>query len=407
MADGLSEATFLLFSTISLLFGVRALSTNSRVLYALCGVFGGLAYLTRPEGGLILAATAIVFAAMQFSVFWRRSWSQFALSGTSMVMAATIVSAPYIWSIGSLTTKPTPKAILGTAQRSEVGHHRSKRDATMMRQQAEVPQAGIRRFASASLLSVYAPDDLTDRYWWALKAVGTELFRAGQYVVALAALLGIWCFRARLRSLPGAWMLLVLCGLHTLVLWRLAILMGYVSDRHVLILVLCTVFPAAAAASVVGRWLTQAAHWIWFGQQAAGREAVTGSSRLSFVLLLMVTLSGLPESMKTLHANRAGHRDAGLWLANHAQPTDPIVDPFCWAHYYAGRVFVEGTSSAAPLNPQAPTWYVVLEGPDREHARLPLIPEARALAARGQLVYHWPHDKPITDAKVFVYAVHP
>jgi hypothetical protein len=409
MADGLSEGTFLLFAVVTLLLAVRALSTNSKTLFALCGMCGGLAYLTRPEGGLILAATGIVLFAMQASQFWRRSWGQFVACGASLVLAATAVSSPYIYVIGSLTTKPTPRAILGTVQlkpqKSEVKSQRSEGGFSPLND-LKPPTLDLRRPMIASLFAVYAPDDLKKRGWWALKAVGIEVFKAAQYAIAVAALLGIYWCRRRLRVLPGAWMLLVLCLLHALVLWRLAMLMGYVSERHVLVLVLCSVFPAAAAIPIYSRWGTAQTHWLWFGREATTQEILIGSSRFSVLLLICATLTGLPESLKTLHANRAGHRDAGLWLAEHADQSDPIIDPFCWAHYYAGRVFSEDNPPPVPPG-HVPTRYVVLESPDREHARLPLMPEARALAARGQLVYHWPLDKSVTEGKVFVFAVAP
>src|SRR5260370_4886806 len=54
MSDALSEATFLLFTTTALLLAVRALRSQSAARFAWCGLFSGLAYLTRPHGALAL-----------------------------------------------------------------------------------------------------------------------------------------------------------------------------------------------------------------------------------------------------------------------------------------------------------------------------------------------------------------
>src|SRR5262249_52635675 len=54
MADGLSEATFLLFVATALCFGVWALQRGSWIGCALCGLFGALSYMTRPEGALVV-----------------------------------------------------------------------------------------------------------------------------------------------------------------------------------------------------------------------------------------------------------------------------------------------------------------------------------------------------------------
>src|SRR5439155_4916370 len=52
MSDALSEATFLLFTTMAVWLAVRALRGQSVARFAGCGFFSGLAYLTRPEGAL-------------------------------------------------------------------------------------------------------------------------------------------------------------------------------------------------------------------------------------------------------------------------------------------------------------------------------------------------------------------
>src|SRR5439155_24414039 len=46
LADGLSEAVFLLFAVTALLLALRALRGSSTLLFLLCGLCSGLAYLT-------------------------------------------------------------------------------------------------------------------------------------------------------------------------------------------------------------------------------------------------------------------------------------------------------------------------------------------------------------------------
>src|SRR5206468_1113398 len=74
LSDGLSESLFLLLTAITLWLTARALDGNSAGRFALCGVFCGLTYLTRPEGLLLLACALLVLALMQLRPAWRRSW---------------------------------------------------------------------------------------------------------------------------------------------------------------------------------------------------------------------------------------------------------------------------------------------------------------------------------------------
>ena len=57
----------------------------------------------------------------------------------------------------------------------------------------------------------------------------------------------MWWYRSRMWDVPGMWILLVLCGLSVFGLWRLAVEVGYMSDRHLMLLVMCGCYAAAAA----------------------------------------------------------------------------------------------------------------------------------------------------------------
>jgi hypothetical protein len=388
MSDGLSEATFLLFVTIALLLAVRGLRGRSVAAFTGCGFFSALAYLTRPEGALIVAATGLVLACIQFLSAWRWPWPRALACMAALLLAATAVASPYVIVNGRMTNKPTSRRLWETTapEPTPVGWH------------------GVHGPLTASVLAVYAPETLKDRRLWGLYAIATEVTKDLHYLAVLPFLIGLWSFHERLKMRSGAWVLLVLCLLHFLILWRVAVVVGYVSDRHVLVLVLCGVFIAADGAFVLSAMLTLLAQW---HRNARATKPVRSaeSGKLAVVLFLVLLGFGLAEALKPLHANRAGHRQAGLWLAAHTSAADPIVDPFCWAHYYAGRVFGEGRTPAMPSG-SVPTQYVVMEqSSTSEHSRLPTINYARGLAARGQVVYHWPVDKPEASAKILVYAV--
>jgi hypothetical protein len=391
MADGLSEATFLLFVATALLSGVWALQSGSWIGYSLCGLFGAFSYLTRPEGALVVAAMALVLPGLQVYRSRRLPWTAFLGRFAALGVGFLVLAAPYCVTIHGLTTKPTPQIMLSA----------SRREAPKV--SASVDSQKDVQLARAGMFSVFAPDTPYNANWWAVKALATELARAFQYFAAIPAVLGVWFFRNRWRRSPEYWLIALFCILQALVLWRLAYVMGYLSERHIVVLLLCGVFPAAAAVPVIAQWITQvAARWRPAG--LLGRNPDHSLRWLAAFLFAALTLSSLPETLKPLHTSRSGHRPAGLWLAEHAANYDPVTDPFCWAHYYAGKVFEEGKTPEVPPG-QTPTRYVVMDATDREHGRLPLFPEAKQLAAQGQVVYHWPENRPVENAKILVYAV--
>ena len=403
MSDGLSEATFLLFAASGLLLGVRALRTGSLLRFACCGLFGGLAYLTRPEGALLIVAVGLVLFGMQLTSKWRRPWRQVALCGASLALAAMVVGSPFAIIIGGFSPKPTAKRMLNLS--GEVNDNELPAPEGPAAGRPTDPRAAREQLATpAALLAVYAPTRLHDRSWWAFKAIAIELLKGYLYVISLPLLLGLWIFRKQFRTSPAVWLLLVLCGLHTVVLWRLANVMGYISDRHVLLLVLCGLYPAAAGCIMLSNQLALGASLLW--ARYRGRAALTAGQTawLAWLLLAPMATIGIPEALKPMHANRSGHREAGQWLAEHAQPADQVFDPFCWAHYYAGRVFQEG--AAPPLQPgYTPINYVIVERSNHEHIRLPDVPKLEKFASFGRPVYHWPENKSEGNAKVLVYQV--
>jgi hypothetical protein len=396
MSDGLSEATFLLFITLSLLLAVLALKKNSLAALAWAGLFAAFSYLTRPEGALVVLAAALVLVGKQGYRPWRQSWPRVAASVSTLCGAALLVAGPYALAIGSLTNKPTPRAIIESRTLEGMGQEES-----LLQVPDQVPLliTGISRGpVFASMLGLYAPGNLHDRRWWAVLAILTELIKGYQYLLALPVLIGMWWFRSLIWENAGTWVLLTLCMLHTLVLWKLAMTVGYVSDRHIVLLVLCGIFTGAAIIGMLGDYLQSKLLRTQANPATQSRSIRSGA--LATFILSALALFCLPDSFRTLHANRAGHRAAGNWLALNAAPGDPIIDPFSWAHYYAGRIFTENQQSNTS---HSPTRYVVLEQSD--HSRLPTIRFATELASRGQMVYHWPVEKPEQRAKVKVYAV--
>jgi hypothetical protein len=224
------------------------------------------------------------------------------------------------------------------------------------------------------------------------------------YVAWLPALVGLVWYRRRFWEVPGAGVLAVLVLLDLAVLWRVAYVVGYVAERHALPAILCSSFWAVAAvlafgdwvAAVIGRWSAQPATKIW-----------TRGPVWSVALLLALAVSGLPKTLEPLHTNRAGFHAAGLWLAEHVQPDEQILDPFCWVEYYAGQVHQQVVCPTPPKRPR----YVVLGGTDKEHERLPAIPIARFFATHGELVFRWPTQPAGSRAnkveEVLVYEVQP
>jgi hypothetical protein len=403
LADGLSEGLFLLFVASSLLTAALALRRHSVVCFALTGLFGGLAYLVRPEGALVVAATGVVLLAGQFRPAWRTSWRRALACGLVLALALLATGGPLVAVTGKLTPKQTPYLLLNNLKRMFLGEDPALPTAAPT-------QASAPRLMTAGRMAPLAVWDLgagDDRGWWGARALGFELVKGSFYVAWPLTLLGLWWFRDRFRRVPGIWVLLLVSLTVAVLLWRVAVGMGYLSDRHTLLILLCGTYPAVAAVPEVVRRLAPAAAWAAARVPALARlgERWPAASPVWPALFLLGLLgSMLPRALEPLHANRRGFQYAGFWLAEHSAPWDEVIDPYCWSHYYAGKVFLEGVNCSVPAG-TGPTRYVVLEMAGHEHSRLPELQRAMDLSRQGRPEFCWHGRRGKEDVDVVVYAV--
>jgi hypothetical protein len=358
-SDGLSEAAFFLFVAWSLCFGVAAMTNPTLRRFLACGFFAGVAYWIRPEG--LEVVVAVSMAAIILAVH-ARSWLIPARATAGLLCGVLPFMGGYIAITGKLSRKPT--------------------SARLVQPESERPFIAGPPIAAYWGDGVHAPES---HALWGMGMVLRETARTSHYYGLLWALLGIWWFWRLWRQNPGLWVLALLAALHALILWRMAVAVGYVSERHTIMIALVSAFCAGAVlVQIIDRW-------------CATRWALPA-------LCALLIAGGLPSVMKPLHANRAGHRAAGCWLADHAGDDDEIVDPFSWAQYYSGALFREGRD----LPPsQQRTRFVVLEESANDHSRLTGMAVAKELASHGSLVFRWSERKSAMNGQVVVYRVEP
>jgi hypothetical protein len=376
-ADGLSEGVYLLAAGVAVMLAVRAVRRPGVGTFLACGLAVGATYLVRPEGLLVAGAVGAVAVGLALARRW--PWNLTLGRVTALAVGVALVAVPYMLLIGSVTNKPSADHLLKPADNPRQNIWRQKAAAN--------PAVGGPLFAKWMDSPI---EDRPGRVVWGVEAVAEETGKSLHYGVAAFALLGLLVVRRRLAAEPGLWVLLVLAGLNAGLLVYLAARVGYVSERHTVLLVLVGCLFAGAALEPVAAGLAALPK---VGRLWAGRYAAVG-------LLAMLVATALPATLKPLHPNREGHKHAGRWLAAHLQPTDCLIDPFEWAQWYAWRSLY-----FVPEDPPNATviYSVVENNPATPHSRLPRLDLALDVAKGGTLVYHWPEDGPPEKATVHVY----
>ncbi len=388
LADGLSEGVFLLFAVTALASAMFALRRASVAGFALAGAAGGLAYLTRPEGLLVPAAAGAVLLAMQCFAAWRRPWPRVLGCGAALAIAVLIVGGPYMVLIHGLTVKNTGNVII--------------QDPSA---EAEPPDDdGVAEGPPFALWRLGDPADSAGGYVWGARALGEAVGKAFFFVLWVPALAGLVCFRRLFRTHPGAWVLLLANATLAAVLYRVAVRMNYLSDRHTILILACGLPWAAAAleaagygaARLVARLRPQVAAKGW----ADGGAWATG-------LLLVVAAAPLVRTLEPLHGDRAGFRAAGYWLRQNAGADETVFDPFGWTGYYAGRYFREDADLLfrEETFPAGPWDYVVTENGATGHSsHLGVVARAQELAEQsGDPIYTAPAPRGKVKAEIDVY----
>ena len=389
LADGLSEGVFLLFAVTALATALHSLRTGSLLGFAVTGAASGLAYLTRPEGLIIPAAAGLTLLAMQAFARWRRPWLRVLAFGVVMTAAVLTIGGPFMILIGGLTNKNSANAMM--------------KDAA-----AEATPPAQDGVADGPILAVWWQGDVngaSGRYLWGLTTLAEVLSKAFFFVLWIPALIGLICFHRRIRTDPGAWMVLLVCAVLGCLLYRVAVRMGYLSDRHTILILACGLLWTAAAVDGAGQVL---ARFLASGRPALAAKWWADGRAWAVCLLLVAACAPLVRTLEPLHGDRVGFRAAGYWLRDHARPDETIFDPFGWAGYYAGRYFRPEADHYFREEdfPAGPWNYVVLEEGANKHSHLVTVTMAENLAhSAGREIHQFAAPRGKETAKIVIYEV--
>lgn len=321
-SEGLYFAVFL--ATVACLW--RAAAEPSPGWAGWSGALAGVAYWTRPEG-LGLVAVGIAFGAIRL---FQGGWtvSVFARWGGALALGAAIVAAPYVIHLHEVTGEwrlTQKKSIADLTRR--VAPHGVPGPGVPDRQRWQTPP--LRRPAPRRAGMLPARIDFEPRQVAAvadLVAVGGSALHP-----IVAVLLGVGVFSLRGRPGKRGTFLLLILGLYGVVLYGLALNVGYLHRRHVLAPLLPLLGYAALAVPVVGQGLLRALR---------PRVDLRRSAWGLWVGLALAVVPMLPKTLADHREERLATRRAAEWLAARRDLAGPVASAKYRSAYYAGEAFI-------------------------------------------------------------------
>ena len=419
-ADGLSDSTHLCLCLWALwAISVYYMSERhaGRSLLA-AGLFCGLAMLARAEAIVLPVAFMATLVLMQSRRCWRLPWAEAATAVLSLVAGMSFVLVSYLALCGALRPDAALERLL-----SRRGVVETEPLNVTVRGDAIGSAVEQRWYLDETGQLVFGRKDFatSSRFHGIGAATGhliAELVKSLQYWIGALALFGLWRRRRRTAGLidrcraraPGPpWrrrrrtagpidrFVQILCGLLISATWSIAVRNGYLSDRHLLLVIVFALGWAGVGAVELGEALAAVC------RQRNSRVAPVAVRRAA---LAAVVLACLPALARPLHASRINHREAAAWLAEHARQDDVVLDSRGWTALYTGRpTYRYEAAQAAFSHPRLA--YVVVEQAEMEMAsrRGETMRRLVAEAAEPVARFSVPGAKPQRD--VVVHRWHP
>ncbi len=336
--DTLGDSLGLLAALSVLSLGARGLRTGSLVAFFGSGTAAGVGFLARPEVALAAVSVALVGLVQVVrrnatDAARTRTW----LSTATMGMTFLVLVGVYALAKGEVSEKLALRygAGLSSANRASVVRKTPQWLPPGLddpRWDFSPKEEGGRTSSSRPLVAL----GRLVRRW----AGGVEGF------VALLAIFGALrgcSIRDRMererqheqvqesqrRTDPGVERLLlsVYLILFALALVRHVGALGYLSDRHLLPLIVVALPWGAAGLTELKRVLTDRLGW------SVARSRKAGTIMAAVAVLATIVL---PE-VRPEHRSRWGHRAAGRWINENARAGDAVLDTRGWASFIADR----------------------------------------------------------------------
>jgi hypothetical protein len=312
-----TEATYTFFFVSGVSLGWLAIREEKIRFYLLAGVAVFFAYMTRPEGiVLLLPLTGWTFLTGRKP--FRETWKRRIVSVLCLFLVFLVLAFPFLLHI-----------------RNETGGWNISRKLPVVNLIEDIRKVVYGSSPPDANGETESPTSSEDSHRKkVLPALGTVTSMTLTDVYPTFSLLILFIFyhsRRVTRAAKAEIFFLSIFALYFLLFIRVLTVHGYFSNRYLVPFIVLLMLWAAAGAwelreMILTRW-----------KRARERPECFRKAIIVAVMIVAVA-SSVPKTLRPYHADKWGERVAGLWIKEH-DPTGPVIatDLVRVPHYAAGR----------------------------------------------------------------------
>jgi len=318
-SDALSDWPYLFFLASGFLLLIRGALYKRWWQFGFAGLAAGSGYLVRPECAQLVIFGSLWTALQLWGAKRVITRGKAALMVVLLLVGFLVPAGPYM----KLTGAIFPKKDVGRFSISV----------------NEKESCDVDRIYSISIYTAnFAPKNIAKAFDELIEEIGDTLM----WFFGPALLLGAYeYFRQRDWYKPQKFFTAALIALNVPLMIWLFCKYDYISGRHILPLVVLTIFFVPSGLQVLGNWLS----------------AIFSKTRLEknqdlnlwfFILLIGGSALCVPKLLTPLHADKCSYREAARWLTKHTDQIDIVAVPDTRISFYAQRKGLKWTEGQIP-----------------------------------------------------------
>ncbi|OQZ00146.1 MAG: hypothetical protein B6D35_07510 [Candidatus Brocadia sp. UTAMX2] len=336
------DAMYFFFYLLGFGLGYLALTLKESYLFFFAGIASAFAYLTRPEGVGILLIVSL-WMGIQFITRERSAWRNYLKKFCLLLVGFFIFSSPYLLYLRdytnswTLTQKKQISDMSGITAMSDMVHNFQQWKINEVNNtpwddfsyDKVVPERDAGKQGLHPVHTTTVKHTSGTKYFQSLCSVLNEFIITIHYPFVIFFIIGIMYVIKNKRKKTVNFYIASYLVLFLLILYFLKLTTGYAGHRHLLNVILITLFWTGIGISNTYSWLIKKIP-LW---QPAQAENILSRSGIIFLCLIVTFF--LPKTLKSFKSEGI-YKDAGIWIRTFYSNVPAVLTDDSIITFYAG-----------------------------------------------------------------------